>query len=237
MSNVHLLEKLPRSERKLSKPRSIDIENQRIAREFGKEYFDGLRERGYGGYYYDGRWLPIAHDIVEHFQLKSGDKILDVGCAKGFLVKDLMKVCPGLDVFGLDISQYAIECADDEIKERLMQGTAKSLPFDSGSFQAVISINTLHNLDRQDCILALKEIQRLSNGRAFVQVDAYNTQEEYEIFQGWVLTALTYLKPDEWIELFREAGYTGDYDWTILEVDPNINKFDVDINELGEKND
>src|SRR6185436_8032635 len=72
----------------------------------GKEYFDGTREQGYGGYRYDGRWLPIAEDIVRHFGLSAGDRVLDVGCGKGFLVKDLMKVCPGLEAFGIDISEY-----------------------------------------------------------------------------------------------------------------------------------
>lgn len=235
MPEVQLLQKLPRAKRKLSKPRSLDVENQRVARQFGQEYFDGLREQGYGGYKYDGRWLPVARDLVEHFQLKAGDKVLDVGCAKGFLVKDLMQACPGLEVFGLDISEYALNHCETEVQGCFVKGTAKSLPFPDNSFQAVFCINTIHNLDRQDCVFALKEIQRLSNGKAFVQVDAYRTQEEFDIFQGWVLTALTYLKPEEWCQLFEEAGYTGDYDWTVLEADPNWNKFNADINELGEK--
>ncbi len=235
MPELHLLQKLPRSKRKLSKPRSLDIENQRVARQFGQEYFDGPREQGYGGYTYDGRWLPVARDIVDHFQLKPGDKVLDIGCAKGFLVNDLMQVCPGLQVFGLDISEYALNHCEPSVKGNFVKGTAKSLPFSDNSFQAVFCINTIHNLDRQDCIFALQEIQRLSNGKAFVQVDAYRTQEEFDIFQGWVLTALTYLKPEEWHQVFEESGYTGDYDWTILETDPNWNKFDASINELGEK--
>jgi ubiquinone/menaquinone biosynthesis C-methylase UbiE len=195
-------------------------ENRRIALRFGKEYFDGTREQGYGGYRYDGRWRPIAEDIVRHFGLRAGDRILDVGCGKGFLVKDLMKVCPGLEAFGIDISEYAVMHCEPEVVGRLHVGNAMQLPFPDSSFQAVISINTIHNLDRAGCIQALKEMQRLAPGKGYVQVDAYRNPEERQIFEDWMLTAKTYGMPADWREILREAAYTGDYFWTILELVP-----------------
>jgi hypothetical protein len=99
------------------------------------------------------------------------------------------------------------------------------LPFPDRSFHAVLCINVLHNLERERCIAALEEIERLAPGRGYVQVDAYRTEAERDIFLGWVLTAVTYLKPEEWRALFAEAGYTGDYYWTILEADPEVNDF------------
>ena len=225
MSEINLLRHYPRAKRKLDRPRSLDPENIRKARRFGRAYFDGRREEGYGGYRYDGRWIPIARDIVDHFGLKPGDRVLDVGCAKGFLVKDLMAVCPGLEVFGLDISNYAVQHAEIETCDRLIVGTADVLPFANGAFDLVISVNTLHNLERSRLIAALREMERLAPGRGYVQVDAYRNESERDLFLGWVLTALTFLKPDEWRALFAEAGYSGDYYWTILETDPAWNDF------------
>jgi SAM-dependent methyltransferase len=217
---VNLLAQYPKAKRSV-KARLVNKEdNRQIAMQFGREYFDGTREQGYGGYRYDGRWLPIAQDIVNHFSLKSGDKVLDIGCGKGFLVKDLMHVCPGLQAYGLDISAYAIKNCEPEVVGRLQVGNAKDLPFPDNSFQAVLSINTIHNLDRQCCIQALQEIERISKGRSYIQVDAYNSSEERQVFEDWMLTARTYGMPSDWQIILEEAGYTGDYYWTILEVDP-----------------
>ena len=184
---------------------------------FGQEYFDGDRTQGYGGYKYDGRWLPIAETFRDHWKLKAGDRVLDIGCAKGFLVKDLMTVCPGLEVFGLDISEYAIENAIPEVKNRLKQGNAAHLPFADDSFRAAISINTIHNLPEAECLQAIKEMQRVAPLGGYIQVDSYLTDEERELFLQWVLTAKTHFTPDGWKDMFAKAGYTGDYYWTITE--------------------
>jgi ubiquinone/menaquinone biosynthesis C-methylase UbiE len=154
---------------------------------------------------------------VAHFGLKPGDRVLDVGCAKGFLVKDLMKVCPGLEVFGIDISEYAIMHCEPEVVGRLHLGSCEHLPFPSNSFSAVVSINTIHNQDRAGVVRALKEIQRLSGGKAYVQVDSYRDEEQRKLFLDWVLTANFHDYPDGWRKVFAEAGYTGDYYWTIVE--------------------
>jgi len=220
MKEVNLLARYPSTKRNVRARLRNKDENRRVALQFGREYFDGPREQGYGGYRYDGRWIPIAEDIVHHFALKAGDRVLDVGCGKGFLVKDLMRVCSGLEAFGLDISEYAITNCEPEVIGRLHVGNAIRLPFPDNCFQAVISINTIHNLDRTDCVRALKEIQRLAPGRAFVQVDAYRNDAERKVFEDWMLTAKTYGKPEDWLVILNEAGYTGDYYWTILDIDP-----------------
>jgi SAM-dependent methyltransferase len=227
MAEINLLRHYPRAKRKMGKPRSLDPANLEAALKFGAEYFDGTREQGYGGYHYDGRWAPIARDIVEHFRLEPGDRVLDVGCGKGFLAKDLMAVCPGLQVHGLDISEYALRHCEAEVSGRVVRGTADRLPFADGCFQAVLCINVVHNLNRDRCIAALKEIERLAPRRGYVQVDAYHTEAEREIFLGWGLTAVTFLKPEDWRALFAEAGYNGDYYWTILEADPEWNDFNA----------
>lgn len=214
---INLLAALPQTRRNVTARATAKTpENVAAARLFGQAYFDGSRDTGYGGYRYDGRWVPVARDIVRHFGLKAGDRVLDVGCAKGFLVKDLMAVCPGLEVFGLDISEYALKHCEPEVVGRLHLGSAVSLPFPDASFTAVLSINTLHNLDRPDLIAALREIQRLSGGKAYVQVDSYTDEEGRRLFEDWVLTAKFHDYPDVWRGVFAEAGYTGDYFWTYV---------------------
>jgi len=218
MGEVNLLAKLPRGKRNVNARAEAKTEEIiAISRQYGELYFDGPRTYGYGGYRYDGRWAPVAEDIVRHFNLKPGNRILDVGAAKGFLVKDLMKACPGLEAFGLEISEYALMHCEPEVVGRLHLGNAIKLPFPDRSFDAVVSINTVHNLERGELITALREIERLAPGKGFVQVDSYRTPEQKELFEEWVLTAKFHDYPDGWIKLFQEAGYTGDYYWTIIE--------------------
>jgi ubiquinone/menaquinone biosynthesis C-methylase UbiE len=217
MERVNLLSALPQTKRDVNaraKVKNADV--IRISRQFGEEYFDGPRDYGYGGYRYDGRWLPVARDIVAHFDLQPGMRVLDVGCAKGFLVKDLLAVCPGLEVFGLDVSEYAILHCEPEVVGRLHLGNACKLPFPDNSFDCVLSINTIHNFDRNGVVQAVREVERMSKGKSFVQVDSYFDEEQRKLFLDWVLTAHFHDYPDKWIELFREAGYTGDYDWTLV---------------------
>jgi len=215
---INLLRRYPKAKRNIEKRTSAQSEeNIRIAREYGREYFDGARDTGYGGYRYDGRWVAIAEDMVEHWGLKPGDRVLDVGCAKGFLVKDLMKACPGIEPFGVDISEYALLHCEPEVVGRLHLGNCLRMPFPDNSFSAVAAINVVHNLERAECIRAVREIERLAPGRGYIQVDSYRNDREKEIFLSWVLTARTHYDPAGWRQLFEEAGYTGDYSWTIIE--------------------
>lgn len=217
MGEVDLLHRYPRIRRDFTKIRSRSEEAKRIARRFDKDYFDGDRSTGYGGYRYDGRWVPIAETFRDHWGLKAGDRVLDVGCAKGFLLKDLLAVVPGLEVHGIDISPYAVEHCEREVEGRVRVGNANSLPFPDGHFQAVICINTIHNLPEDECLQAIREIQRVSGGRAYIQVDSWRNAEEKEKFDKWVLTCLTAFDPGGWKRMFKKAGYTGDYYWTITE--------------------
>ena len=217
MTELDLLRSLPRAKRNIRKrAEAKDPAVIAIAKQYGEMYWDGPREYGYGGYHYDGRWRAVARDMIAHYGLVPGNKVLDVGCGKGFLVKDLALECPGLDVFGLDISLYAITHAPKEIIGRLHLGTAEKLPFPDRSFDFVLSLNTIHNFPRPQAVRAMAEIERVSRGKSFVVVDSYHTAEQKEIFESWVLTAEFHDYPEGWVKLFREAGYAGDWDWTII---------------------
>ena len=185
-----------------------------ISRKYGQEYFDGDRKFGYGGYKYDGRWISVAKRIKKIYRLNKNSRILDIGCAKGFLIKDLIDL--GFDAYGLDISEYAIKNSHKDVVGRIHHGNAKYLPFPDNSFDFVISLNTLHNLTKNDCKIALKEIVRVSKGKSFIQVDSYNNLKEKKIFLDWVLTAKYHDYPKNWKKLFKKANYKGDYYWTIV---------------------
>lgn len=215
-SEVDLLRSIPRPKRNLSQ-RSESRSQEIIAesKKYGQMYFDGPRDYGYGGYRYDGRWKSVAGDIIEHFNLVQGSRVLDVGAAKGFLVKELLDL--GIDAYGVDISEYAVMNCHPDVVGRMHVASADHLCFPDQSFAAVLAIDVIHNLPRQRAAVALREVQRLSNGRAYVRVDSYRTPEEKEIFEGWVLTAEYHGYPQEWLQLFSEAGYSGDYSWTIIQ--------------------
>ena len=219
MAEVDLLRSLPRIRRNIQmRSDAKDPAIVAIAKQFGEMYWDGPREYGYGGYRYDGRWRAVARDIIDYYGLAPGMRALDVGCGKGFLVKDLMLECPGLEVFGLDVSLYAIVNAPEELAGRLHLGTAEKLPFAGKAFDCVLSINTIHNLPRPRAIRALGEIERVSKtNKSFVVVDSYLNEEQKQLFEQWVLTAEYHDYPEAWIAAFAEAGYTGDWNWTIVE--------------------
>jgi SAM-dependent methyltransferase len=188
-----------------------------VARQYGFEYWDGDRKYGYGGYHYDGRWQAVAERLITHYELDQSAKVLDVGCGKGFLVKDLVSAKTPIDAYGIDISDYAIQCSPEEVAGRLQRGSAERLPFPDSFFDLVVSFNTLHNLERDGVVLALREINRVSRGKSFVQVDSYETEDQKNLFEAWVLTAKFHDFPDGWLELFKLAGYSGDYCWTIVD--------------------
>ena len=214
---IDLLSNYPRPKRDVTKRGEVKTaEDQRIAREFGQAFFDGDRRVGYGGFSYNPRfWEPVVPTFQEHWGLAAGDSVLDVGCAKGFMIFDLQRLIPGLTVSGLDISEYAITNAKDEVKDLCRVGDAVSLPFEDNSFDVVISITTVHNLERPELIRALQEIERVSRRGSFVTVDAFRDEAEKERMSNWNLTAKTVLHVDDWRVLFDEAGYTGDYYWFI----------------------
>jgi ubiquinone/menaquinone biosynthesis C-methylase UbiE len=213
---VDLLRSIPRSKRNLAERTQLrNTEVIRESKKYGQMYFDGPREYGYGGYKYDGRWKPVAKDLIEYFGLVNGDRTLDVGCAKGFLVKELMDL--GIDAYGIDISEYAVRNCHPDVIGRIHVGNIEDLPFPDNSFRCVTAIDVVHNLPRHRAAVALREIQRLSAGRAFVRVDSYRTPEQKAVFESWVLTAEYHDYPAGWIDLFEESGYTGDYNWVIIE--------------------
>jgi SAM-dependent methyltransferase len=214
---IDLLINYPKTKRNLEERAASKTDADRaIARQFGREFFDGDRNHGYGGFNYMPRfWQPVIPTFKEYWNLSSNSSLLDVGCAKGFMLHDLTELIPGITVKGVDISKYAIENAMPDMKPHVEVANATNLPFKNDSFDVVISINTIHNLEREECGKALQEIERVSRGKSFITVDAYRNEEEKDRMYAWNLTAKTIMSVDEWISFFKEVGYSGDYFWFI----------------------
>jgi len=218
MTETNLLDRYPKSKRPIDARAAITDSDRERARRFGSDFFDGERLYGYGGYNYHPRfWTETVERFRDHYALTDKSSLLDVGCAKGFMLYDFTRIIPGITVAGVDVSEYAIENAMEEIKPYLRVANAKQLPFSDSSFDLVISINTVHNLPLEECKQALKEIERVSRRFSFVTMDAWRNNKDKEQMLKWNLTALTYMHVKDWKNLFDEVGYTGDYYWFIAE--------------------
>lgn len=216
MAEVNLLDLYPNLNRDVEwRFRNLTDEKREIARQFGKEFFDGDRLWGYGGYVYDGRWIKVAERFRDYYGLTDENTVLDIGCAKGFMLHDFTQVIPGIKVIGIDISEYAIANAMESVKTFVAVGNAKDLIFPDKSFDLVISINTVHNLELEECKRAIAEIERVKKNRSFLVLDSYRDPAEEDRMRKWNITGRTILSVEEWMGLFRDVGYTGDYYWFI----------------------
>lgn len=189
-----------------------------LAKQWDYDYWDGDRRINYGGYrYIPGRWEKVARAMAEHYGIGPGDRILDVGCGKGYLLYDFTLVVPGVEVYGLDISKYAIRNAKEEIRERLQVGNANALPYPDKSFDLVVSITTLHNLYCYDLEKALREIERVGRKHKYICVESYRNETEKANLLYWQVTCEAFNTPEEWEWWFRLTGYTGDYSYIFFE--------------------
>ena len=161
------------------------------------------------------KFSKFQKSFKKYWNLESGDSLLDIGCAKGFMLFDLKQLIPGIRVHGVDVSKYAIENVKAEVKDYCQIGDAISLPFDDKSIDVSISITTLHNLDENDLVTALLEIERVTKRGSFITLDAYRNNKEKEKMEAWNLTAKTFMHVDKWREFLSDVGYKGDYYWFI----------------------
>ena len=216
---INLLEFYPVSNRPIDERGDQVSETDRaIARKFDIEYFDGDRLTGYGGYSYHPRfWTDTVAHIKDFYHLDDNSKILDIGCAKGFMMHDLSLLIPGAEIKGVDVSNYAKENAIESMQDNIVVANANNLPFPDNYFDLVIAINTLHNLPLIDCKQAFREINRVTKNNSFVMNDAWRDAKGKQSMLNWNLTALTYMSCDHWEELFKEVDYKGDYYWFFAE--------------------
>ncbi len=193
------------------------IECMAMGKEYGYDYWDGDRKFGYGGYKYDGRWKVVAEDLIREYNLKDGCKVLDVGCGKAFLIYELKQLLPNATIIGFDSSEYGLENAKEEMKEYLFSHKAQEIyPYEDNEFDLVISLNTLHNLNIIELKTAVSEIARVGK-RGYILLESYRNDTELFNLECWALTCDSFFSPKEWIWLYHEFGYSGDYEFIYFE--------------------
>ena len=188
------------------------------AKEYEYDYWDGDRRYGYGGYkFIPGRWKPVAEKLINEYSLTNQSKILDVGCGKAFLLKELKLLLPELDVVGIDISEHGLNNAPLELRDSLMRQKAQDkYPFKDNEFDLVISLGCLHNLQIFDLQKALSEIERVGKN-GYLMLESYRNEEELFNLQCWALTCESFFDMDEWIWIYKHFGYSGDYEFIYFE--------------------
>lgn len=187
------------------------------AKEYEYDYWDGDRRYGYGGYRYDGRWKTVAQQLIKTYDLKSDAKILDVGCGKGHLLYELKQLLTGSTCAGFDISKHGLADAPEGIRNDLFIHRAQDpFPYDDKQFDLVISLGCLHNLRVFDLKKSLVEIERVGR-RGYIMVESYRNEQEMFNLECWALTAESLFDNAEWVWLFSEFGYTGDYEFIYFE--------------------
>jgi len=223
MTLVDFMSVLHRSTERDYLARVTDVEYPKaraaeLAKKWDFDYWDGDRRINYGGYHYrEGYWEQVAQAMVDYYRLPNSPKILDVGCGKGFLLYDFLKVLPDAQVYGIDISKYALTHGKPEIQDRLQSGNATHLPWDDDTFDLVVSINTFHNLYNFELYDALTEVERVGKENKYICVESYRTELEKMNLLYWQVTCESFCTPDEWAWWFRETGYSGDYSFIYFE--------------------
>lgn len=189
-----------------------------LCKDWGFEYWDGDRRVCYGGYrYMPGRWAPVGQAMIDHYGLKPGDKILDIGCGKGFQLHELTQLMPGIEVYGVDVSEYAILNAKEEVKDRLQVCSATSLPFPDSYFDFVFSLNVFHNLPNYQLDKALREMERVGRKNKYLCVESFRNEVEKVNLLYWQVTCSAFCSPEEWGWWFKTTGYTGDHSFIFFE--------------------
>lgn len=211
MKEFDLLSIYPSLNKRLISKNTRKIENRIIASYRDKEFYDGKRDNGYGGFKYDGRWKKIASRIFKHYKLKENAKILQIGSDKGFLLYDFKVVSPKCSVAGVEVSDYAIKSTLKTVKKYIKKSNFTKLPFQNSSFDFVIAIGPVYSLNLTDAIKCLKEIKRVGKGKSFITLGSYNNEKDHKLFRYWTLLGSTILNKKEWVKVLKHCKYQGDY--------------------------
>jgi SAM-dependent methyltransferase len=221
MTEINLVQSMHDSTKRNYVQRVVEhdkAESATVARQWGRDYWDGDRRYGYGGYQYDGRWRTLAQTLVDRYGIRAGMSVLDVGCGKGYLLYEFTQIVPGLGISGIDMSRYGVENAKEEVRSLLKVGSAVELPYPDHHFDLVVSLGVLHNLPLEDVFRAVPEIERVGRRQSkYLMVESFRSEREKANLLYWQLTCLSFHSPETWAWIYNKCGYTGDHGFIFFE--------------------
>ena len=192
------------------------IINKMNAWKLGKEYYDGNRLDGYGGFKYDGRWKKLLPKIIKKYKLTNKSRVLDLGCKKGFLLKDINILLPGIKSYGIENHPYALKKAVD-CKSKLIESQYYNIPFKNNYFDFVIAFNSIYKNNFGETIKSIREISRVTKkNNSLISIPTYQTNLELSKFLNWTLIGTTICKKNDWLTVFKKINYKGDYYFTTV---------------------
>ena len=187
------------------------IKNKIIAWNLNKEYYDGSRINGYGGFKYDGRWKKFLPKIIKRYKLTNKSKVLEIGCKKGFLIQDLQELLPGIKAIGIENHRYPISKASVKVKNKLYLKNYYDLEkFKRNQFDLIIAFNSIYMQNLGDIIKTLTGISRISK-HSYISLASFEKKIDRDKFFDWTLLDTTNLKTDDWKSLFKQINFRGNY--------------------------
>jgi SAM-dependent methyltransferase len=186
-----------------------DQHPMRTADYYDRVYFDGPGKSNYHRYSIDSSPFAAQADAIIDLMAFHGHglngPVLDIGCAKGYLVYVLRQ--RGVEAYGIDWSQYALDHAYPDARPYLQRACATRLPFPDKHFAVVTTFDVLEHLNEDHALLALRESARVSD-RQLHQVNTGRLPEW--VYEGDDSHCLKY-SLRRWRSLARSLGLDHTY--------------------------
>lgn len=197
-------------------------------RTFGYDYWDNPQATAGGrGYHYDGRYAQTARRICEFYHLTPGDRLLELGCSKGYLLVEFHKL--GLEVEGIDISRYAVEHAHPDLKGKIRCQDIRAAQLPPSSADLMIVKDTLPHLPGPDIPAVIRLCETVSRRHCLLDIEVARNDYEAEMLARWDRTHVTRRSPDWWVDLLTRQAYGGDVQFKVLIEDPALPPLEVQL--------
>jgi cyclopropane fatty-acyl-phospholipid synthase-like methyltransferase len=180
---------------------------------YNRDYFENGIVNGISGYM-NYRWMPeltlrMVHYLAENLPLQRDQKILDFGCAKGFVVKALKIL--DFDAYGVDISEYATKNADGDIRDycRLVTGVRDRQLYDQ-HYDWLLSKDVFEHIVEEELEFLLKKsVPYVDRMFAVIPVAANDYSNEFIVPDyNRDITHVTIKSKEWWQDLFQSTGWT-----------------------------
>ncbi len=146
---------------------------------YGYEYFDDPESPGgYTSYQDDDSFVRLCDVFMDNLQPR---RVLDVGCAKGFLMGRFIE--RGVDTCGIDLSEYAVSEASEIVRPHIQLASILEIPFPDNSFDLVVCMETLEHIEPHLVPQAISELARVSSQYVLASMPSYGFNDYGP--QGW----------------------------------------------------